>query len=64
MPSFLSFQEFLHQKLFDDLKDKTYKKAMMKRGLGWMKNIWNDPARFLMGTIFLVIAWYVRDSKC
>ena len=26
----------------------------MKGGLGWMKNIWNDPARFLMGTIFLV----------
>ena len=24
-----------------------------------MKNIWNDPARFLMGTIFLV-TWYVQ----
>ena len=21
-----------------------------------MKNIWNDPARFLMGTIFLVLS--------
>ena len=25
-----------HQKLFFDLKDKNYKKAKMKGGLGWM----------------------------
>ena len=55
MPSVQSVQEFPHQKLFFDLKDKNYKKAKMKGGLGWMKNIGNDPARFLMGTIFLVI---------
>ena len=36
------------------IKDKNYKKAKMKGGLGWMKNIGNDPARILMGTIFLV----------
>ena len=46
MPSFQSFQEFPYQKLFFDLKDKNYKKAKMKGGLGWMKNIGNDPARF------------------
>ena len=46
----MSFQEGSHQKLFFDLKDKNYKKVKMKGGLGWM----NDPARFLMGTIFLV----------
>ena len=39
MPSFQSFQDFPHQKLFFDLKDKNYKKAKMKGGLGWMKNI-------------------------
>ena len=54
MPSFQSLQEFPHQQLFFDLNDKNYKKAKMKGGLGWMKNIGNDPARFLMGTIFLV----------
>ena len=32
-----SFQECPHQKLFFDLKDKNYKKAKMKGGLGWMK---------------------------
>ena len=31
-----SFQES-HQKLFFDLKDKNYKKAKVKGGLGWMK---------------------------
>ena len=31
-----------------------YKKVKTKGGLGWMKNIGNDLARFLMGTIFLV----------
>ena len=48
-------QEGPHQKLFFDIKDKNYKKAKMKGGLGWMKNIGNDPARFLMRTIFLVL---------
>ena len=33
----MSFQECPHQKLFFDLKDKNYKKAKMKGGLGWMK---------------------------
>ena len=51
MPSFQSFQEFSHQKLFFDLKDKNYQKAKMKGGLGWMGM---TPSRFLMGTIFLV----------
>ena len=55
MPSFQSFQEFTHQNLFFDLKDKNYKKAKMKGELGWMTNIGNDPPCFLMGTIFLVI---------
>ena len=33
-----------------------YKKAKMKGGLSWMtKNKGNELARFLMGTIFLVI---------
>ena len=56
----MSFQEGPHQKLFFDLKDKNYKKAKMKGGLGWMKKIfiWNDPTRFLMGTIFLVVLTY------
>ena len=54
MPSFQSFQEFPHQNLFFDLKDINNKKVKMKGGLGWMKNIGYDPARFLMGTIFLV----------
>ena len=43
MPSFQSFQQFPHQQLFFDLKDKNYKNAKMKGGLGWMKNIVNDP---------------------
>ena len=43
MPSFQSFQECPHQKLFFDLKDKNYKKAKMKGELDWMKNIGNDP---------------------
>ena len=30
----MSFQEGPHQKLFFDLKDKNYKKAKMKGGLG------------------------------
>ena len=46
------FQECPHQKLVFDLKDKNYNKAKMKGGLGWMKNIGNDPASFLGGTIF------------
>ena len=32
-----SFQKGPHQKIFFDLKDKNYKKAKMKGGLGWMK---------------------------
>ena len=52
MLSFQSFQEFTHQKLFFDLKDKNYKKAKMKGGLGWMKNIGNDPRSLLNGNHF------------
>ena len=52
MPSFQSFQEFPHQKLFIDLKDKNYKKAKMKGGLGWMKNIGNDPRSLFNGNHF------------
>ena len=62
--SFQSFQECPHQKLFFDLKDKNYKKAKMKGGLGWMKNIGNDPARFLMGTIFLVLSVCCLSVVC
>ena len=47
MPSFQSFQECPCQKLFLNLKDKNYKKEKMKGGLGWMKNIGDDPARLL-----------------
>ena len=52
MPSFQSFEEFPHQKLFFDLKDKNYRKAKMKGGLGWMKNIWNDPCSLFNGNHF------------
>ena len=52
MPSFQSFKEFPHQKLFFDLKDKNYKKAKMKGGLGWMKNIWKDPRSLFNGNHF------------
>ena len=34
---FQSIQECPHQKLFFDLKDKNYKKAKMKGGLGWIE---------------------------
>ena len=62
MPSFQSFQEFPHQKLFFDLKDKNYKKAKRKGGLGWMKNIGNDPRSLFNGNHFsssytMVIPW-------
>ena len=50
--SFQSFQECPHQKLFFDLKDKNYKKAKMKGGLGWMKNIGNDPSSLFKGNHF------------
>ena len=52
MPTFQSFQEFPHQKLFFDLKDINYKKAKMKGGLGWMKNIGNDPRSLFNGNHF------------
>ena len=52
MPSFQSFQEFPHQKLFFDLKDKNYKKAKMKGRLGWMKSIGNDPHSLFNGNHF------------
>ena len=48
MPSFQSFQESPHQKLFFDLKDKNY----MKGGLGWMKNIGNEPRSLFNGNHF------------
>ena len=50
--AFQSFQECPHQKLFFDLKDKNYKKPKMKGGLGWMKNIGNDPRSFFNGNHF------------
>ena len=46
------FKNFSHQILFFDLKDKNYKKAKMKGGLGWMiigerseplSRVFNDP---------------------
>ena len=58
-----SFQECRHQKSFFDLKDKNHNKAKMKGGLGWMKNIGNDPARFLMGTIFLVVYTLLKYTE-
>ena len=54
MPSFQSFQECPHKKLFFNLKDKNYKKAKMKGGLGWMKYIGNDPRSLFNGNHFLV----------
>ena len=54
MPSFQSFQNCPHQKLFFDLKLQDSKD---KRRARLDKKIftWLDAARFLMGTIFLVI---------
>ena len=52
MPSFQAFQEFSYQKLFFDLKDINYNKAKMKGGLGWMKNIGNDPRSHFNGNHF------------
>ena len=52
MPSFQSFQEFPHQNLFFDLKDINNKKVKMKGGLGWMKNIGNDPRSLSNGNHF------------
>ena len=46
------FKNFSHQKLFFDLKDKSYKKAKMKGGLGWMIIIWNDPRSLFNGNHF------------
>ena len=46
------FKNFSHQKLFFDLKDKNYKKAKMKGGLGWMIIIWNDPRSLFNGNHF------------
>ena len=48
----MSFQECPHQKLFFDLNDKKYKKAKMKGGLGWRKNIGNDPRSLFNGNHF------------
>ena len=56
--SFQSFQECPHQKLFFDLKDKNYKKVKMKGGLGWMKNIGNDPRSLFNGNHFSSIYIY------
>ena len=63
MPSFHLFQEGPHQKLFFELKYKNNKRAKMKGGLGWMKNIGKDPARFSMGTIFLVLSTFHIHMK-
>ena len=38
--------------MFFDLKDKNYKKAKMKGGLGWIKNIGNDPRSLFNGNHF------------
>ena len=62
MPSFQSFQEFLHQKLFFDLKDKNYKKAKMKGGLCWMKNIGNDPRSLFNGNHFCSDNWRAKRA--
>ena len=62
MPSFQSFEEFPHQQLFFDLKDKNNRKAKMKGGLGWMKNIWNDPRSLFNGNHFSSNI-YIRDSQ-
>ena len=43
------------------LKDKNYKKAKMKGGLGWMKNIWNDPRSLFNGNHFSSI--YIVKSQ-
>ena len=54
------FKNFSHQKLFFDLKDKNYKKAKMKGGLGWMIIIWNDPRSLFNGNHFSSI---IIDSR-
>ena len=64
MPSFQSFQECPHQKLFFDLKDKNYKKAKMKGELGWMKKIGNDPRSLFNGNHFSSIYNYVGMLVC
>ena len=64
MPSFHIISRMSTPELFFDLKDKKYKKAKIEVGLGWVKNIGNDPARFLMGTIFLVILNDVLNTRC
>ena len=55
MPSFQSVQECPHQKMFLDLKDKNYKKAKIKGGLGWMKNIGIDPRSIFNGNHYFLI---------
>ena len=59
MPSFQSFFDLKDHSTtvpsfqsFFDLKDKNYKKAKMKGGLGWMKNIGNDPRSLFNGNHF------------
>ena len=49
-----SFQEGPNKKLLFDIKAKIYKKAKDERRLDEKIFIGNDPARSLMGTIFLV----------
>ena len=58
------FKNFSHQKLFFDLKDKNYKKAKMKGGLGWMTIIWNDSPSLFNGNHFssIYIIIYMRFS--
>ena len=58
------FKNFSHQKLFFDLKDKNYKKAKMKGGLGWMINIWNDPRSLFNGNHFSSHIYYYNYSTC
>ena len=58
----MSFQESPHQKLFFNLKDKNYKKAKMKGGLGWMKNIGNDPCSLFNGNHFSSYSTYVNEA--
>ena len=50
------------QKLYFDLKDKNYKKAKMKGGLGWIKNIGNDPCLLFNGNHFSS-SMVVRDCR-
>ena len=56
MPSFQSFVRIsTPEYLFFDLKDKNYKKEKMKGGLGWMKNIGNDPRSLFNGNHFSTV---------